>query len=306
VAKLRPGLYFICFRNATAGVGYSGFRPLNAKITLTRYDECSGGRFGVCKVTPPTLNGRIGNSTVQLFYAPPGKQAFIMKPKRFGVALYNCSNPPPAESGMRSPIAVVKGESKVTFETFGLVAGSYDICYKNNTRFERLLQTLVVSGPIDPSRSTVSCCNGPFTVGQRAYCQINTMDSLGNPAGGPADACELRVCPLTDGRGDAVSEFVEPYFVSTGLFEFHFTAQGSGCGASASASFKGLTLGGNKINFFTILPAPVDPRKATSDCSWSEGITSCNVTRRDTYGNPVSTCHVSSSGALVCVPTVQA
>ena len=195
---------------------------------------------------------------------------------------------------------------KLHLSRFGLEAGTYSICYKEGSTFVRLDPTVVVSGPIDAARSTVSCCGGPYHAGERGYCQINTVDSLGNPAGGPADACELRVCPLTDGRGDAITNFVEPYFVDVGLFEFHFVAQGSGCGASASASYQGNTLGGNKINFFTLLPSAIDPKAATSDCSWADGVTMCNVTRRDTFGNPISTCHVTSTGALHCVPTVQA
>jgi hypothetical protein len=298
--RLDPGTYTVCFRNATSGGRrYSGYQPLRQSISIAQYTACRGGRYGVCKVTPGTAAAGAGNVTFTLLYVKPGTRAFLLNPKQFGVTLWNCTRPPPLNSGLRTKDAIVKVNGLVRFDLNGLAAGSYIICFRNTTRvtYQPLQQKVSISGEIDAGRSNITCCGGPFTVGQRTYCQINTRDTLGAPAGGPQDACSFRVCPLTDGRGEDIKNFVQPYFVTTGLFEFYFVATGSGCGATAGVAYKGQQLSGNQVNIFTLNPGTEYWRKNTATCAPSTaGQVTCNITRRDVYANPVGTCNVTGKG----------
>jgi hypothetical protein len=285
---------------------YSQFIQLRVTVTIVNYILCRGSRrrnFGICAVNPAFASSGEGNrTTVALYYAAKGTQAFLLKRHINGVTNpFNCTRPPQRSWNIRTPVATVGDVSRINFDFRGLESGTYTICFKNRTsaNFVPLTMTMTVSGAIDALKTKVDCCNGPWTVGQRVYCQIRAVDSSGLPAGGLRDACDFRACPITDGAGQGI-QAMQPYFVGVGLFEFWFVAERSGCGASVGVSYKGAIVGGNSVQYLTILPGAIDYKKSTSNCTWTNGLTTCRVISRDTYGNPVAQCAVQSTGKIYC------
>jgi hypothetical protein len=109
---------------------------------------------------------------------------------------------------------------------------------------------------------------------------------------------------VTDGRGEPVHNFVQPYYVSPGVFRFHFTAYHSGCGGSAGATYNGNAFG-NMYSYFSLLPGHVDDTKATSECRVAydrDGQIApiCAVVQRDGWDNPIRRCQFDTTGKVRC------
>ena len=234
--------------------------------------------------------------------APGGRVFFIKRHRHHGFGEYSCSDPPTHWRERTSEVVMMK-PSNVEIFVRGMEPGEYKTCFRTELSLIEIQHLrLYVSGNID-STASVMCCDGPFFVGNRTYCTLTTKDNNGLPAGWKEDECRLRVCPLTDGRGGNIHDFVQPYFVEVGKFMFHFTAFHSGCQGSAGALYDGHPLG-NRNAFFHLYPAKVEPKMATSQCTPHPEDTSrhpvCEITQRDMFGNPVQRCNVDTDGKIHC------
>lgn len=309
IHRLEPGTYHVCLQNTTMGNPWSGtYYAMYDTVTIVKSRVCSGGKFGICKIDPAVVSNGRANQTFTIYYAAPGTKGFLLL-KNDGLITYNCSNPPPLWTNKRTRAYTIGPTGKVTFQVKDLYPGHYTMCFFNYTHdlnppgatYEMLSTSIVISGDINPTKSSLSCCDGPFQVGSKTYCTITTVDTSNNPAGTEDDACRFRICPMTDGQGANIKDYVLPYFVKTGIYEFWIRGTGAGCSASAGASYDGKLIG-NKVNYFQLNPGPADPVRATSSCWYiPESLTSkCNVTQRDTFGNPVRHCTIGTSDKLYC------
>lgn len=310
ISALAPDLYFVCYHNASTTMG--NFSVVG-RVTVVKSNPCTSGNnnnYRICQVTPSLTSNTHANETLRLVGALAGTRAFLMIRKYMDRTLYNCTKPPALTSNLRTRLQTVGANGAITFKVKDLVPGIYVVCFLNMTapimpasavaQFKPLTQTVIITGPVDVLRSSV-CCQGPFTAGRIAYCTISTFDDSGNPTGSADDACKLSVCPLTDGKGSDVTQFVKPYYVAPGQFEFSFVPVGSGCQGSASAAYNGYTLG-NKVNFFSVTPGLPVKAAGYSNCSYAKASDTsyCVVTSLDTWGNPAKRCTVSTKGKIVC------